>query len=87
VPLRHWGVQKPKSTITRTEAGFKVTTVTTSWTWMRKGNQMTVYAAISSQPDWIDILEIVFNDTKSSELWFTYLMKYGTIDSHCEHQA
>lgn len=38
---------------------------------------MTVYAAISSQPDWIDILEIVFN-SQTSARWFAYLLEYGS---------
>lgn len=54
---------------------------------MHKGNQVTVHAAISSQPDWIDILEIVFSNAKSSERWFNHLMQGVTVESSCEYRS
>jgi hypothetical protein len=87
IGLHVWGLGTPNSMVTRAEVGFEVNTLTTSWTWIRKGNQVRVDATITSQPDWHDSLEIEFRDAKSSGVWFAYLMNYaihGLPGKHCQ---
>jgi len=78
VNLSEWGIMDTKAKIVRGVASFKATTSTTLWSWRLIGNRITIYTTITSQPDWYDNLQVIFNDSQTATLWFEHLTQTGT---------